>query len=65
MKGRISFSVYLVTTKLHSLPYYVRRMMDNAKWLAEESDLILHKASALQELQKSGLPVPPLITDSN
>lgn len=66
MKGSTSSSVFLIRC-LHNLnpQRFVLRVLDNQQWLVEEPDLAEHEASALEEAQKTGLPVPRLVAYSS
>ncbi len=67
MKGSTSSSVFLVQSFLRdSHPSkFVLRVLDNQKWLAEEPDLAVHEAAALEEAQKAGVRSPHLVAYSS
>lgn len=65
MKGSTSSSVFLIRYSHDLNPQrLVLRVLDNQKWLTEEPDLAAHEAAALEEAQKTGLPVPKLVAYS-
>lgn len=62
MKGTTSSSVYLVRCQRRTAPRrFVLRLLDNPEWLAEEPDLAVHEAAALDEAQRGGLRAPRLV----
>jgi Ser/Thr protein kinase RdoA (MazF antagonist) len=65
MKGSTSSSIFLVERTDASQPQrFVLRVLDNSQWLAEEPDLAVHEAAALQEAEAAGLQAPRLVAYS-
>jgi Ser/Thr protein kinase RdoA (MazF antagonist) len=60
LKGATSSSIYRVRAQDQSQPF-VLRVLDNARWLADEPDLAAHEAAALGEAQRAGLKAPRLV----
>jgi aminoglycoside phosphotransferase (APT) family kinase protein len=65
MKGSTSSSVFLVESSPRSeAPRFVLRVLNNQKWLAEEPDLAMHEAAALNEARQARLHAPRLVAYS-
>src|SRR5258706_4092578 len=63
LKGATSSSIYRVKAGL-SQPV-ILRVLDNARWLAEEPDLAAHEAAALEQARRAGLKAPRLVAFSD
>ena len=62
LKGSTSSKVYRILDVGHAdATPYVLRVLDNPEWLADEPDLIVHEAAALQEAGRANLNAPHLI----
>ena len=62
LRGATSSSLFRVTLNQDDrCREIVLRLFTNAGWLQEEPDLPAHEAAALQEVFRTGLPVPELI----
>jgi aminoglycoside phosphotransferase (APT) family kinase protein len=60
LKGATSSSIYLVRAEDQAQPF-VLRVLDNARWLAQEPDLAAHEAAALGEARRARLRAPRLV----
>lgn len=61
IKGATSSSVFLIRSFHGSASErFVLRVLSNQEWLAQEPDLAVHEAAALQEAQRAGLKAPRL-----
>lgn len=62
LPGSTSSSLFLVQfMRGRQAQRFVLRVLDNVEWLANEPDLAMHEAAALDEAQKAGLAAPRLV----